>query len=95
MSSGLKANSSMLIFLELRATFLTPSIWHHKENPMRKTREPYEEMISASGGRVLARVLAEDLRRVKGGDDFLFVREATRTDPPPGYDVTFAGSDSI
>jgi hypothetical protein len=41
--------------------------------------------------RVLARVLAEDLRAVRGAEDEL--SGLTVTDPPPGRDVTFHGSD--
>ena len=41
--------------------------------------------------RVLARVLAEDLRIVRGEGEIL--ASYTITDPPPGRDVTFHGSD--
>lgn len=45
-------------------------------------------------GRILARALAEDLQLVRGEEDQPpMMLDATRTDPPPGYDVTFRGSD--
>jgi len=49
----------------------------------------------ARRGRVLARVLAEDLREVWGGSQFPVILAGTRTVPPPGYDVTFSGSDDF
>jgi hypothetical protein len=59
---------------------------------MRKTRDANDDAASSVGrGRVLARVLAEDLRAVRGGEDVL--ASLTVTDPPPGNDVTFTKSD--
>jgi hypothetical protein len=61
---------------------------------MRKKRDLYEDPPSrACRGRVLARILAEDLRFVQGCD-FQSFFAAARTDPPPGFDVTFAGADN-
>jgi len=53
------------------------------------------DTLNPARGRILARVLAEDLREVRGEDDSLITSRATRTDPPPGYDLTFVGSDNI
>jgi hypothetical protein len=50
-----------------------------------------ENLLANCRDRVLARVLAEDLRVVRGADDEL--SGYTITDPPPGRDVTFHGSD--
>lgn len=65
---------------------------------MRKSKEGIREgkktALDAAPGRILARVLSEDLREVRGEDQSSFTIDATRTDPPPGYDITFAGSDS-
>jgi hypothetical protein len=63
---------------------------------MRKSKRGVQENAApdATRGRVLARILAEDLRLVRGEDDSPFTLDATLTDPPPGYDVTFRGSDS-
>lgn len=59
---------------------------------MRKLRAGNEEItLAESRNRVLARVLAEDLRVVRGEGEIL--PEYTITDPPPGRDVTFQGSD--
>ena len=41
--------------------------------------------------RVLARVLAADLRCVRGGEEIL--PDYTITDPPPGRDITSVGAD--
>jgi hypothetical protein len=70
---------------------------HDKENCMRKKRrEPCEETIPvAARGRVLARTLAESLLDIRGGEELQLELAATRTSPPPGYDVTYVGSDSI
>lgn len=70
---------------------------------MRKSKEGVQEgkkpALDATRGRILARVLSEDLRTVRGEDRLPnsqspFTVDATRTDPPPGYDITFAGSDN-
>jgi hypothetical protein len=59
---------------------------------MRKRRAGSEEnLVENCRDRVLARVLAEDLRAVRGAEDEL--SGLTVTDPPPGRDVTFHGSD--
>ena len=58
---------------------------------MRKLRNGSEEGVMATDrDRVLARVLAADLRVVRGGE---ILPEYTITDPPPGRDMTFAGAD--
>jgi len=62
---------------------------------MKKRTDFCEESISVVGrGRVLARILAEDLRLVQG-DVGSPIQIDARTDPPPGFDVTFRGSDEI
>lgn len=63
---------------------------------MRKSKRSLQENVAldATRGRVLARILAEDLRLVRGEDHSPSILSATLTDPPPGYDVTFRGSDS-
>ncbi|PYQ57433.1 MAG: hypothetical protein DMF53_22720 [Acidobacteria bacterium] len=65
---------------------------------MRKSKEGIQEgkktALDAARGRILARVLSEDLRAVRGEDQSPMTVDATRTDPPPGYDITFIGSDS-
>ena len=65
---------------------------------MRKSKKGIQEgkkpALDANRGRILARVLAEDLRSVRGEEEMPPITvDATRTDPPPGYDVTFKGSD--
>jgi hypothetical protein len=59
-------------------------------------REGQDTAPGAARGRILARVLAEDLRTVRGEEDPspITVDAATRTDPPPGYDLTYIGSDN-
>lgn len=70
---------------------------------MRKSKESVQEgkkpVLDATRGRILARVLSEDLRAVRGEDrspstQSPFGADATRTDPPPGYDITYIGSDN-
>jgi hypothetical protein len=70
---------------------------------MRKSKEGAQKgrktALDATRGRILARVLSEDLRAVRGEDrspstQSPFSVDATRTDPPPGYDVTYIGSDN-
>lgn len=63
---------------------------------MRKRREPREETTPiAARRRVLARTLAESLLEIRGGEELQLGLAATRTSPPPGFDVTYIGSDSI
>lgn len=59
-----------------------------------KKNDPRSAADGAEAGRVLARMLASDLRLIRGGDPG--IRNAatgTVTEPPPGYDVTTAGAD--
>jgi len=63
---------------------------------MKKKTDFYEESPSgACRGRVLARTLAEDLRFVRGDGALPPIQTAIRTDPPPGFDVTFSGNDAF
>lgn len=61
---------------------------------MKKRTNFFAESTALGRGRVLARILAEDLRVVRGEEGSPIQIEA-RTDPPPGFDVTFAGSDAF
>jgi hypothetical protein len=52
------------------------------------------EVSKANRGRVLARVMAEDLRRVDGAGAPIFTASTySETAPPPGRDITNVGSD--
>jgi hypothetical protein len=62
---------------------------------MKKKTDFYEQSPGAFRGRVLARTLAEDLRLVRGEGALPPIQMAVRTDPPPGFDVTFSGSDAF
>ncbi len=53
-----------------------------------------DEVAESSRERVLARVLAEDLRRVRGrANHVLLASTYSETAPPPGRDITNVGSD--
>jgi hypothetical protein len=59
---------------------------------MRRSKAGSDEGIfGMDRKRVLARVLAEDLRAVRAGTETL--PDSTWTDPPPGRDMTYVGAD--
>ena len=60
---------------------------------MRKTMEARTEP-SKNNGRVLARILAEDLRRTQGGEGLGGSVANTITDLGDQYDITFKGGDA-
>jgi hypothetical protein len=62
------------------------------EKTMRRSKGGNDEGVwGMDRKRVLARVLAADLRCVRGGEEIL--PDSTITDPPPGRDMTFVGAD--